>query len=540
MFQTRLAVAFASLAVLAVLQVLVGGASFLAAERRTVESRLSSEILQGFLDLQANKQRLRAWMAQASMGLPVDPVERQVLYQAMLTGLDQLDSLAQRADEAGQDTLLGESRRRREALRVLRRGTLQLGDFLPSASLALAVSPEAAWDELNKAFDLAEGTDLRTVLSESIFRERLSAVRNQAEADASRRWALMLGLGASSLLLLLSLGSAVHFGRALRRPLGELIRGAEALESGDLDHRIEAVRYQEFARLARSMNAMAEEISRLRQSDSAARLEMERQVADRTQELQQALHQLEKTELRRRQLFADITHELKTPTTAIRGEAEVTLRGRAKSTEEYQEALRYIVEYSIQLSTVVDDILTLARTDLDMLVLERRRLPIHEFLKGIAQTAEQSAQRRGIPVVQLLEAQGEVLGDAERLRQLIGILVDNALDYSLPGPRAELVLTSVLISPAQGAPLLQVSVQDRGIGIPPDELHRVFDRHYRSSEARRLQPEGEGLGLALAAALGRAHGGSLRLESRPGGGTTAILLLPTAERPSASDSGQAP
>jgi signal transduction histidine kinase len=117
-------------------------------------------------------------------------------------------------------------------------------------------------------------------------------------------------------------------------------------------------------------------------------------VAARTAELKGALQALRQADARRRQLFADISHELRTPTTAIRGEAEITLRGRDREAAEYRAALQRIVETSRQLGAVIDDLLAMARSDIDALALARRPIDLAEPLaEALAQAAPLAAER---------------------------------------------------------------------------------------------------------------------------------------------------
>jgi len=116
-------------------------------------------------------------------------------------------------------------------------------------------------------------------------------------------------------------------------------------------------------------------------------------------------------------------------------------------------------------------------------------------------------------------AQSMIRGDAKRLRQMLVIVLENALRYSHPGGRIELQ--------AQAGPAcLKIQVRDQGIGVSPEDLPHVFERHYRSQAARRHRPEGIGLGLPIAQMIAQAHSAQIRLESEPGQGTCVILELP--------------
>jgi signal transduction histidine kinase len=276
--------------------------------------------------------------------------------------------------------------------------------------------------------------------------------------------------------------------------------------------------------VARSVNAMAAELAEHRTAERQTRQRLEEQVQRRTAELEGALQTLRDVDSRRRQLFADISHELRTPTTAIRGEAEITLRGQAKPPGEYQAALRRIVEASGQLGLVIDDLLTMARSDIDALALQRHAIDLAPVLKEALEQAQALAHERRISLhtTALPEVPLPLLADPQRLRQLITLLLDNAIRYSAPGGE---VRVRVLLA-ADTTLRCGIEVQNTGIAIAPDELPRVFERNFRGEQARRHRADGSGLGLAIGQALARAHGGEIRLSSDPIHGTTATLWLP--------------
>ena len=235
---------------------------------------------------------------------------------------------------------------------------------------------------------------------------------------------------------------------------------------------------------------------------------------------------MQTAEERRRRLFADISHELRTPTTVIRGEAEVTLRGRDKPLDEYQGALRRIADTARQLGLVIDDLLAVARSDIDTLAIQHAPL---DFAQPLAQAMEQAQALAASQGVRLQPGDLPVPaltlhGDAQRLRQLLVVLLDNAVRYSHRGGE---VRTAVQVE-GDAPPRLLVRVEDEGIGITPEDADHAFEHRWRSERARRHRPDGSGLGLTLARALARSHGGDITLAPRAGGGTVATLTLPLA------------
>lgn len=569
-FQKRLLIAFAALAIVSIIQGAVGLWAINLAVHNVQRGRVASDLLTEFIELSANKQRLRNWFSQALLNARPDPQIRARLLHAMSSQLASLKHLANQAEDMDRANAatLQEHAERLDALTVLNRSMLDLQVALADVQpLPVGTDPQTAWQAISKQFDLSEGRDLRTLLAESIKRERHSLARDRARADASLRLLVRLAVSAMLTLAIGSVLLAIYFTRTLRKPLDDLSTGALQLQSGNLLHRIPDSRHLEFSRLAHSVNTMAGELYLHRVREAEARQHLEFQVQERTNELELAVTKLEKLDLRRRQLFADISHELRTPTTAIRGEAEVTLRGSNKPIEEYKIALTRIVSAAQQLGLVIDDLLTMARSDIDMLTLERALLEVSRPLREAIAHVEMLGTSRQVRIAAEFTAVAQVLGDEQRLRQLFTLLLDNAVRYS-HADQVVTVSTQVLSQPlsadtltsdALGADALVIqssqsdsshsasnaltpaadmtsywvlSVVDHGIGISGDDMPHMFERNYRSQAARQLRPDGNGLGLHIAAALAKAHGGHIEIHSvaAPDArhGTTVRVWLPLA------------
>jgi two-component system OmpR family sensor kinase len=528
MFSTKLTLALAGLGLAAALQAAAALWSIGVADRQVLRGRVASDIHVAFVELSVTKQRLRSWVAQRQADAGADAAQRDALLDEMRGTLRHLDRLARQAPNGGgAGDAAADATPRAEAVAALERGVAAL-DRASRGVEPLAADADArpAWQALSEQFDRPDGLDLRALLSASMQREAEAVARERRAADASLDRARSLWAGAAAALCLAALALAAYFARALRRPLALLRDGAAALQRGELGHRIALAERDEFGLVARSMNAMAAELGQHRQREVEDRQRLEQLVQSRTAELRTALASLQQVDQRRRQLFADVSHELRTPATAIRGEAQVAMRGRDKTAQEYKESLERIVGAAAQLGQVIGDLLAVARDDIDALIPQRDaidlRAPIEAALdqaRALAGTRQVSVEDAALPAGPL-----PLLADSARLQQLLVLLLDNAVRYSRPGEAVRLCVESR--QPAVGAPLWEVRVEDHGIGIPEDELPQVFERHFRGARARRHFAGGSGLGLAIGAALTRAHGGQLSLESRPGGGTIARLVLP--------------
>lgn len=386
--------------------------------------------------------------------------------------------------------------------------------------------PRQAWAVLDRVFELSEGKELRSLLTLAIARETQAVQRERQATYQSLQRIRQLWLGTTLLLLLLALALAAYFARSLRQPLGALQAGADALAAGDLTHRVPQDGEHEFARFARSVNRMADELILHRSREAQTRGALEAQVRERTQALQQALERLQDWQGRRHRLLADISHELRTPATVIRGEAEIALRGRPKTWDEQQATLGRIAAAAAQLSGVIEDLLNMARSDVDSWSIKLAPTDPWPLLQAALDHVRALAAQAGVGIDEPApcETTASLLGDAQRLQQLMLLLLDNAVRYSRPQGRVRVEVTQQ--THAHGTPHWCLRVIDHGIGIAPEDLSRVFERGFRSLAARRHCDAGSGLGLSIAWALARQHGGSLNLHSQPGEGTTATLCLP--------------
>jgi signal transduction histidine kinase len=228
-----------------------------------------------------------------------------------------------------------------------------------------------------------------------------------------------------------------------------------------------------------------------------------------------------------RRFMADAAHELRSPLTVLRSRAEVTLQ-RPRDTEDYVAALHGIERESVRLGRIVEDLLMLARADAGERPIERKRLFLDDLALDAAEAAGVIADRRRVHLALDRFEEAPVEGDAALLRQLLIILLDNAIKYT---PPEGTVRVAVNLGP-QNATL---TVADTGIGIAAEHLPYVFDRFYRADPARSREDtknptasEGVGLGLSIARWIVEQHHAKLTLESQPGHGTVAKVIFPLA------------
>ena len=220
--------------------------------------------------------------------------------------------------------------------------------------------------------------------------------------------------------------------------------------------------------------------------------------------------------------IADVSHELRTPLTVLRGNAQVglALGGEPEHAQLFEE----IVAESKRMSRMVEDLLFLARSDSSSLPLEFETVAVAPFLAELAGRAEVLARERGATLETELRGEGLVRIDPQRIEQVALILVDNAAKYGKPGGK-------VTLSSSVRNGELRIVVEDRGPGIPREELPRIFERFYRLDKARSRKLGGAGLGLPIAKAVIEAHGGRIEAVSRLGEGTKMTLCLPLLLQP---------
>jgi len=299
---------------------------------------------------------------------------------------------------------------------------------------------------------------------------------------------LLVGLYiASPVALLVSLlGGWFLAGRALR-PVHAITQAARRIAAGDWSQRILTPHSNdEIGQLASTFN------------DMIGRLEV-------------SFKQI-------RQFSADASHELRTPLTITKGETELALR-RPRQAEDYRAVLESNLEEIDRMSRIVDELLFLSRADLGEIKLKMVPVQLDDLVREIQQQAMVLGMDRHVQAV--LNAVEPVLiqGDDLRLRELLLNLVDNAVKYSYEGQTVELALV------VEGSHA-KIMVRDHGIGIAPENQARVFDRFYRTDEARAHGAKGTGLGLAICKWIVEVHHGTIELDSTVHGGSCFTVFLP--------------
>lgn len=219
-----------------------------------------------------------------------------------------------------------------------------------------------------------------------------------------------------------------------------------------------------------------------------------------------------------RRLFADLSHELKTPLTILKGEFEVILK-KVRSNEEYQETLKSALEETDRIIRLAENLLILAKFDSKEISQKSVRLDIAALLKGLTNNVKGLAELRDIAISFCGPEGLWVCGDPSQLKTLFLNIIENAFKYTQEKGKVEVFVV-------KGAASADISIKDTGPGIPEDEIGYIFDRFYRVDKSR--SSSGFGLGLSIAKSIAEAHGGSISVRSRPGEGTVFLVSLPLA------------
>ncbi len=232
------------------------------------------------------------------------------------------------------------------------------------------------------------------------------------------------------------------------------------------------------------------------------------------------LQRLEKSFTSQRKLFEDLSHELKTPLTVLKGEFEIILK-KTRSPEEYGSVLKSALEEINKITKLAENLLLLARFDSKEAFPEKRRLDLNSLLTGVMKNIKGISELKEISV--LFRPGEELVMDADeaQLKTLFFNMLDNAVKYTSRGGR-------ISVSAEKCGHMAKIKISDTGIGIPEDEMEHIFDRFYRVEKSRN--GSGYGLGLNISKAIVEAHGGTIEAKSAPLQGTTFIINLPLLQR----------
>jgi two-component system phosphate regulon sensor histidine kinase PhoR len=230
---------------------------------------------------------------------------------------------------------------------------------------------------------------------------------------------------------------------------------------------------------------------------------------------------LKKLERIRTDFVANVTHEIRTPLTAIIGFVETLLQGACEDRETARKFLETIRDNAQRLNRLVDDLLTLSGFELGEITLHPEGISLADVLDQVLAVVAARVSEKNIRIVkEIPEETPPILADRDRLAQILLNIVDNAVKFTPAGGTAAVTASS------EEAGFLTVRIADTGVGIPKGEIPRLGERFYRADKGRSRELGGTGLGLAIVKHLMKAHGGRMAIDSTLGHGTTVSLHFP--------------
>lgn len=356
----------------------------------------------------------------------------------------------------------------------------------PTGSVVFASGKYKPGDKLSKS-DLQSGTPIKEdgkvigiyVPLRTPFQGRPREIEFIERINLTLLYGALIGA-----LLALFLGILIS--RTLTRPIRELTRATHAISEGDLSQQVQVRTNDELGELAQAFNKMSAELSR---SVNA-----------------------------RKQMTADIAHELRTPLSLILGHAEAVHDGVLPPTRENFEIIR---EEAARLEHLVNDLRTLSLADAGELTINPQVIEPERLVNEVASLYQYEARKKNITLnVDVVSHLPTIEVDPGRMTQVLTNILDNATRHTPAG--GQITLSAKLTDNK-----VELAVHDSGPGVPPEMLDRIFERFYRTDSSRQREGDGgSGLGLAIAKSIVLAHGGQLSAESEPGQGLKIIITLP--------------
>ena len=283
--------------------------------------------------------------------------------------------------------------------------------------------------------------------------------------------------------------------KPLLQPILGMTKAAEAMAGGDFSRKIDVDSDDEIGILAQTFNDMAFR-------------------------LMTTLEEIKKSEALRREFVANVSHELRTPLTSIRSYAETLTDHQDIPKEMEIDFLHVILNESDRMTKIVQDLLELSRFDAGSSILTIEEMSLEQSIRDVTDAIALEAKKHGHTVQLMLDDDiPEIQGDKARLEQVLLNILTNAVKYTPDGGVID-------ITGGLTADSVWIKIKDNGIGIPAEDLSRIFDRFYRVDKARSRQSGGTGLGLSIAREIVVRHGGNIIIDSAPDDGTTVTVTLP--------------
>jgi two-component system, OmpR family, phosphate regulon sensor histidine kinase PhoR len=301
-------------------------------------------------------------------------------------------------------------------------------------------------------------------------------------------------IAAGGIVLLLVSAVTLLVARRLSHPIKEMAEISGKIRSGDLTQRIPVRSSDEFGRLAQTLNSMLDK-------------------------LEEDISKLKKLERVRSEFLGNVSHELRTPIFAVQGMLETLLSGALEERETARNFVERALANTQRLNALLGDLIEISRIESGDMKMSFRYFNLAEFLGNVTAELKPQAAERNITLrCQAPDETLQVLGDKDRLKQVMVNLIENAIKYNRPGGE-------VTVSSGRSGDRIKISVKDTGVGIPDEHLSRIFERFYRVDKERSREAGGTGLGLAIVKHIVEAHGAKVEVSSEVGRGSTFSFNL---------------
>ncbi len=301
-------------------------------------------------------------------------------------------------------------------------------------------------------------------------------------------------LGTTVLAVLFSTLLTLRLAGGVADPIVRMSRMAEVIAEGDFNQRLDARRGDEVGRLAESLNRMATRIQGM-----VSRLVDERNA--------------------RRKFVEDVSHNFRTPVTALRTSVDALLNGAAEEPEVRNEFLTALDNQSAKLCSLVGELLDMSAVEASESIEERACVPFLDVLQRVLNELKPGIEKKNLKVIVDVDSEVRVWGDPRQIEILLANLLDNAIKYNQ-------MRGTIVAEARQNLDCVIATIADSGMGIQSHEIDHIFDRFFRSKPARSGEIPGTGLGLAIAKDIVEAHGGHIHAESTPGKGSAFTITLP--------------
>ncbi|MFC5530253.1 sensor histidine kinase [Cohnella yongneupensis] len=285
--------------------------------------------------------------------------------------------------------------------------------------------------------------------------------------------------------------------KSIIRPLRRLRAAAKQIKEGDLDFQVEIGRKDEIGQLGVAFEEMR-------------------------YQLQHSLRLQTQYEANRKELVSNISHDLKTPITAIKGYVDGIMEGVADSPEKTEKYMRTIAAKAEEMDRLIDELFLYSKLDLKRVPFAFEHVPILALLQDWTEELQFELEKQGVKLLTELRigTGGIVNVDRDKLKRVLTNVIQNSLKYMLNEDKV------IQVRAKDSGDQLRLEIQDNGPGIDAEALPFVFDRFYRAEQSRNADTGGSGLGLAIAKQIMEGHGGDIRAESKEGQGTTIVVILP--------------